>query len=129
QFVGDERFPKDQLVDLPWALDGNSSREVRAKPKSDQVHLGGARYFLEFLNCCLDVIAPACEVSLPSVAIGVASSKIVESQHMKTCSNEASGQLPHAAIGKNLLVAHWMAEQGRLHLAGTCRSRFVVAKK
>src|SRR5690349_9220683 len=36
QFVV-QGFPKDQLVDLPRALAGNSRREIRAKPKSNQV--------------------------------------------------------------------------------------------
>ena len=69
------------------------------------------------------------KVSLAGVAVGVASSEVVEPQHMKTGSHQASRQLPHSTISKDLLVTHWMAEQHGLHLAEICLSRFIVAEE
>src|SRR5262249_55432165 len=129
QFVGRERVPKDELVDLVRAVQSHLSRQVGSKPESNQVYLGGARYFLEFLDSGLYVVAPACKVSLASVAIGVAGSKVVEPKNVKTGSNKASGQLAHGTVGKDLLVAHGMAKQRGLDLAGIRLSRFIVAEK
>src|SRR5262249_19524206 len=91
--------------------------------------LGSARYLLELLDRRLYVPAPACKVSLASVAEGVASPEVVEPQHVKTGSNQAGRQLPHGAIGKDLLVTHRMAEQHGTHLAEIRRGRLVVTKK
>src|SRR6185437_13887627 len=84
---------------------------------------------LEFFDRRLNVLAPACKVTLASVAVGVASPEVIEPQHMKTDSNQAGRELPHGPISKDLLVVDGMAQQHGSHPAGIRQSRLVIAEK